>query len=94
MISRMLRGGISSSTDGMRLSNSRLFTDIGLPGGMNGRQAAELTRQQRPDLMVLFTTGCAGNAVVHAGMLDPGNVNRRRAVVMYAGAKSRFEGPF
>jgi hypothetical protein len=61
---------------------------------MNGRQAAELTRQQRPDLMVSFTTGCAGNAVVHAGMLDPGNVNRRRAVVMYAGAKSRFEGPF
>jgi CheY-like chemotaxis protein len=49
-----------------------LFTDIGLPGGMNGRQAAELARQQRPDLMVLFTTGYAGNAVVHGGMLDPG----------------------
>jgi len=49
-----------------------LFTDIGLPGGMNGRQAAELARQQHPDLMVLFTTGYPGNAVVHGGMLDPG----------------------
>ena len=65
MISRMFRGGISSSTDGMRLSNSRLFTDIGLPGGMNGRQAAELARQQRPDLMVLFTTGYPGNVLLH-----------------------------
>ena len=68
-------GSISSSTDGMRLSNSRLFTDIGLPGGMNGRQAAALARQQRPDLMVLFTTGCPGNVLPHGGMLDPGIIS-------------------
>ena len=49
-----------------------LFTDIGLPGGMNGRQAAEMARQQRPDLMVLCTTGYPGNAILHGGMLDPG----------------------
>jgi CheY-like chemotaxis protein len=49
-----------------------LFTDIGLPGGMNGRQVAELARQQRPDLKILFTTGYAGNALLHAGILDHG----------------------
>ena len=33
-----------------------LFTDVGLPGGMNGRQLAEEARKRRPDLKVLFTT--------------------------------------
>jgi len=49
-----------------------LFTDIGLPGGMNGRQLADAARQRRPDLQVLFTTGYARNAIVHDGRLDPG----------------------
>jgi CheY-like chemotaxis protein len=49
-----------------------LFTDIGLPGGMNGRQLAEEARKHRPDLKVLFTTGYARNAIVHEGRLDPG----------------------
>jgi PAS domain S-box-containing protein len=49
-----------------------LFTDIGLPGGMNGRQLADAARSQRPALKVLFTTGYARNAIVHAGRLDPG----------------------
>ena len=49
-----------------------LFTDIGLPGGMNGRQLAEEARKRRPDLKVLFTTGYARNAIVHDGRLDPG----------------------
>jgi PAS domain S-box-containing protein len=49
-----------------------LFTDVGLPGGMNGRQLAEEARKQRPDLRVLFTTGYARNAIVHEGRLDPG----------------------
>jgi CheY-like chemotaxis protein len=34
-----------------------LFTDIGLPGGMDGRQLAVAARQQRPGLKVLFTSG-------------------------------------
>ncbi len=51
---------------------SILFTDIGLPGGMNGRQLADEVRKQRPDLKVLFTTGYARNAIVHEGRLDPG----------------------
>jgi PAS domain S-box-containing protein len=49
-----------------------LFTDVGLPGGMNGRQLAEAARARRPDLKVLFTTGYAWNAIVHDGRLDPG----------------------
>ncbi len=49
-----------------------LFTDVGLPGGMNGRQLADQARQQRPELLVLFTTGYARNAIVHGGILDPG----------------------
>ena len=49
-----------------------LFTDIGLPGGMNGRQLAEAARVLRPDLKVVYTTGYARNAIVHGGVLDPG----------------------
>jgi PAS domain S-box-containing protein len=49
-----------------------LFTDIGLPGGMNGRQLADEARNRRPELKVLFTTAYARNAIVHDGRLDPG----------------------
>ena len=51
---------------------SLLFTDVGLPGGMNGRQLADEARRRRPDLKVLFTSGYARNAIVHHGRLDPG----------------------
>jgi CheY-like chemotaxis protein len=49
-----------------------LFTDIGLPGGMNGRQLADECRKRLPSLKVLFTTGYARNAIVHDGRLDAG----------------------
>ncbi len=49
-----------------------MITDVGLPGGMNGRQLAEAGRALRPDLKVLFVTGYAENAVVGNGHLDPG----------------------
>ncbi len=49
-----------------------LFTDVGLPGGMNGRQLAEAALARLPGLKVLFTTGYARNAIVHDGRLDPG----------------------
>ena len=48
-----------------------LITDVGLPGGMNGRQLADAARVGRPDLKVLFVTGYAENAVVGNGHLDP-----------------------
>jgi signal transduction histidine kinase len=49
-----------------------LFTDVVLPGGMNGRQIAEAAWDLRPGLKVLFTTGYTRNAIVHNGALDPG----------------------
>ena len=49
-----------------------LVTDVGLPGGMNGRQMADAARVSRPDLKVLFITGYAENAVLNYGHLDPG----------------------
>ncbi len=49
-----------------------LITDVGLPGGMNGRQVADAARNSRPDLKVLFVTGFAENAAVGNGHLDPG----------------------
>jgi len=47
-----------------------LVTDVGLPGGMNGRQMADYSRSSRPDLKVLFITGYAENAVIGSGNLD------------------------
>ena len=48
-----------------------LISDVGLPG-MNGRQLAEIGRQIRPELKVLFITGYAEHAAVRGGFLDPG----------------------
>ena len=49
-----------------------LFTDVGLPGGMNARQLGDEATRRRPSIKVLFTTGYARNAIVHHGRLDPG----------------------
>lgn len=49
-----------------------LVTDVGLPGGMNGRQLADAARLLRPQLKVLFITGYAENAIIGNGHLDPG----------------------
>ena len=49
-----------------------LFTDVGLPNGVNGRQLAAEALRRRPALKVLYTTGYARNAIIHHGRLDPG----------------------
>jgi PAS domain S-box-containing protein len=49
-----------------------LITDVGLPGGINGRQMADAARQTRADLKVLFITGYANNAAIGHGHLEPG----------------------
>ncbi|UVW27943.1 PAS domain-containing sensor histidine kinase [Massilia sp. H6] len=49
-----------------------LISDVGLPGGMNGRQMADAACISRPDLKVLFITGYAENAVLNNGYLAPG----------------------
>ena len=48
---------------------SLMFTDVVMPE-VNGRRLAEMARERRPDLKVLFTTGYSRNAVVHNGVLD------------------------
>jgi signal transduction histidine kinase len=65
------------SAAGLRILQSNvpidlLVTDVGLPGGLNGRQMADAARMFRPDLKVLFITGYAENAVVGNGYLDAG----------------------
>jgi CheY-like chemotaxis protein len=62
--------------DGVRLIVDRgdidlLFTDVGLPGGVNGRALADAARSAQPGLRVLFTTGYTRNAILHNGVLDP-----------------------
>jgi PAS domain S-box-containing protein len=49
-----------------------LFTDVVMPGAMNGRQLADEAKRRRPGLKVLFTTGYTRNAIVHQGRLDRG----------------------
>ena len=49
-----------------------LFTDIIMPGGMNGRQLADEMVKVRPGLRVLFTSGYTENAIIHHGRLDEG----------------------
>jgi len=49
-----------------------LFTDVVLPGAMNGADLAREARALRPGLKLLYTTGYARDAIVHEGRLDPG----------------------
>jgi PAS domain S-box-containing protein len=50
-----------------------LVTDVGLPGGLNGRQVAEAARERRPGLRVLFITGFSYNSELGRGdALDHG----------------------
>lgn len=51
-----------------------LFTDVVMPGGMNGKQLADAARLRQPALRVLFTSGYTEDAIVHQGRLDPGVV--------------------
>ncbi len=49
-----------------------LFTDVIMPGGVDGRELADQARRRRPALKVLFTSGYTQTAIVHHGRLDPG----------------------
>ena len=72
---RVLTAGNGPTGVAMLQSGERidlLVTDVGLPGGLNGRQVADAGRAVRPALKVLFVTGYAANAAVGAGHLDEG----------------------
>jgi signal transduction histidine kinase len=49
-----------------------LFTDVIIPGGMNGRQLAIEALTRRQGLKILYTSGYTENAIVHHGRLDAG----------------------
>lgn len=68
--------GAADGPEGLRVLESSqridlLLSDVGLPGGMNGRQLADAARVLRPELKVLFMTGYAAGAVRDA-LLSPG----------------------
>jgi CheY-like chemotaxis protein len=49
-----------------------LFTDIIMPGSMNGRQLADMALRHRSALKVLFTSGYSQGTIIHHGQLDAG----------------------
>lgn len=49
-----------------------LFTDMVLPGGLNGAEIAEAARRIQPGIRVLYTTGYSEASIVHDGTLVPG----------------------
>lgn len=67
----------ANGDEAIRLAEDRphidlLFTDIVLPGGMNGRELAEILLGRQPDLRVLYTSGYTQNAVIRNGQLEEG----------------------
>ena len=71
-----------------------VVTDIGLPGGMNGRQMIEASRPLRPDLRVLYVTGYAESAVVGEGLLTPNDqlLTKPFALDAFAGCVGAMTG--
>ncbi len=73
--SRILVAGCAQ--EGLRIlaRNTRidlLFTDLVMPGGISGKQRANVAVKARPNLKVLFTSGYTDNAIMNDGRVDPG----------------------
>ena len=48
-----------------------LFTDIVMPGGMNGRELVAAARRINPAIRVLYTSGFMSSEIVRLTRLDP-----------------------
>jgi CheY-like chemotaxis protein len=55
-----------------------LFTDIVMPGGINGAELGREVARRRPTVKMLYTSGYSENGIVHQGRLDPGIVLLRK----------------
>ncbi|WFU20484.1 PAS domain S-box protein [Bradyrhizobium sp. CB3481] len=67
----------ANASDALRIiddvpSVDLLFTDVIMPGAMNGRQLVDEALKRRPKLKTLYTSGYTENAIVHHGRLDSG----------------------
>jgi len=67
----------SGASEALEIINSPdhidlLFTDVIMPGPMDGRQLVDAALLRRPGLKTLFTSGYTENAIVHHGRLDTG----------------------
>ncbi len=67
----------SNGSDALRIIDDvpaidLLFTDVIMPGAMNGRQLVDEALKRRPGLKTLYTSGYTENAIVHHGRLDSG----------------------
>lgn len=49
-----------------------LFTDVVMPGGMNGRELADAVTQLRPGMAVLYMSGYPEAALTQNGRIEPG----------------------
>jgi len=61
---------ILESTDRIDL----LFTDIIMPGGLNGKELATKARIKRPELRILFTSGFPGTSTGPGTRFDEADV--------------------
>jgi signal transduction histidine kinase/CheY-like chemotaxis protein len=70
-VHRTAEGGSALALLQRTLKVDLLFTDVMLPGALNGRDLAEKAQELRPDMKVLFTSGYSQDVIVKKGRLDP-----------------------
>jgi len=67
----------ANGKDALKIARERpdttlLFTDVVMPGGMNGPELALEARRLNPNLKVLYSSGYAESAIRHHGLLESG----------------------